>query len=114
MSDRWPSGPSTRVRRCSLGLQLFWSADIERGRELFQELADSAPSAQGSRGREPRRCGYLGFLAWRSGDWAEADRYVADSLDVFLQFGVLTRRMSFRPPSSLPTGARSRRTGPST
>jgi DNA-binding CsgD family transcriptional regulator len=88
----WPTdeGPTHQY-----GAQLFWSGDIERGRELFLKLADSA-RAHKDHAAEAKATWFLGFLAWRSGDWSEADRYIAGSLDLYQQFGALT------PPHEFP------------
>lgn len=88
----WPldEGPTHQ-----LALQLFWSADLEGGRELFEELADSA-RARKDPAAEADALWHLGFLAWRAGEWTLADRYLAASLDVLLQFGILI------PPHELP------------
>jgi DNA-binding CsgD family transcriptional regulator len=32
---------------------------------------------------------FLGFLAWRAGNWEEADRYIGDSLDLYTQLDLL-------------------------
>jgi DNA-binding CsgD family transcriptional regulator len=88
----WPldQGPTQQF-----ALQLFWAADLERARDLFQELADSA-RARKDPAAEADALWHLGFLDWRAGDWERADRYIADSLEVYLQFGVLI------PPHEFP------------
>jgi tetratricopeptide (TPR) repeat protein len=77
------------------GAQLFWSADIERGREIFLKLADSA-RARKNPAAEAEAQWFLGFLAWRAGDWSEAERYIAGALDLYEQFGALA------PPHEFP------------
>jgi DNA-binding CsgD family transcriptional regulator len=88
----WPldDGPTRQY-----GAQLFWCGDIERGRELFLKLADSA-RARKDPAAEAAALWFLGFLAWRAGDWPGADRYIVDSLDLYLQFGALA------PPHEFP------------
>jgi DNA-binding CsgD family transcriptional regulator len=88
----WPldDGPTHQY-----GAQLFWSGDIERGRELFRKLADSA-RARKDPAAEAKAQWFQGFLAWRAGDWSEADRYIAGSLDLYRQFGALA------PPHEFP------------
>ncbi len=88
----WPldEGPTQQY-----ALQLFWAAELEPGRVLFRELADSA-RARNDPAAEADARWHLGFLSWRAGDWGTADQCLTDSLDVFTQFGTV------RPPHELP------------
>ncbi len=44
------------------------------------------------------RSGHLGLLEWRAGNWELADRYIADSLDLYTQLGIL----KCMPPDEFP------------
>ena len=77
------------------GHQLFWSADLEHGIELWTEL-ESAAKARHDPAAEALALWHLAFLAWRAGNWEEADRYMAGSLDLNTQLGILT------PPDEFP------------
>jgi DNA-binding CsgD family transcriptional regulator len=68
--------------------QLAWAADIERGREAFQELANAGKSRNDAT-TEAWALYFLGFLEWRAGNWEEADRYIVDSLDLYAQLDIL-------------------------
>ena len=83
--DGWPlvDGPTFRF-----GEQLFWSAQVERARVLFQE-ARSAGQARNDPVGEADALWGLGFVEWRAGDWEKADRYTADSMDLQKQLGRL-------------------------
>ncbi len=83
--DGWPlvDGPTFRF-----GEQLFWSAQVERARVLFQE-ARSAGQARNDPVVESDALWGLGFVEWRAGDWEKADRYTADSIDLQKQLGRL-------------------------
>jgi DNA-binding CsgD family transcriptional regulator len=91
-SMEWPldDGPTVQF-----GYQLFWSADIVRGRGIFEEL-ERAAKARGDPAAESDALWFMGFLAWRAGDWEAAERYVADSLGLKAQFGDLS------PPDEFP------------
>jgi len=84
-SAEWPFDEGPTVQ---LGYQLFWSADIERGREVFQEL-ERVATARNDPAAESEALWFLGFLAWRAGDWEQAERYIADSLRLLTQLGAL-------------------------
>jgi DNA-binding CsgD family transcriptional regulator len=79
----WPLDDGPTV---ILGYQLCWSADVERARPLFQEVWD-AVNARNDPVAEAEALLSLSFLAWRAGDWGEADRYAAASLDLMTQLG---------------------------
>jgi DNA-binding CsgD family transcriptional regulator len=88
----WPldNGP-TFVR----GHQLWWSADVDRARQLFEEVRAVATS-----GNDPvpltSALWYLAFLEWRAGNWEAAERHAADSGELATQLGRLL------PPMELP------------
>jgi DNA-binding CsgD family transcriptional regulator len=88
----WPldEGPTRQ-----LALQLFWSADIERGREIVQEL-ERAAKARNDPGAESDALWLMGLLAWRAGDWEEAERHIAEMIVLATQLGDLT------PPGEFP------------
>jgi DNA-binding CsgD family transcriptional regulator len=88
----WPleQGPTQQH-----GVQLFWSADIDGGRRVFEELADRA-RAQNDPAANGDALWYLGFLAWRAGNWETAEQSITASMDVAMQFGALV------PPEELP------------
>jgi DNA-binding CsgD family transcriptional regulator len=77
------------------GHQLWWSADVERARALFQEVR-SAVRARNDPAGEADALWYLTLIEWRAGNWEEADRYAAESLDLLTQLGTLT------PPGEFP------------
>jgi DNA-binding CsgD family transcriptional regulator len=83
-------GPTVRF-----GEQLLWSADVAQAREFFQELL-SAASARNDPYRDNILLRYLGFNEWRAGNWEEAHRYAADSVDLARQLGWLG------PPDEFP------------
>ena len=110
----WPldEGPTQQY-----ALQLFWSADIERGRDLFRELADSGRVRKDPR-PWPTRGGISASSPGGQATGSEAERYIADSLDVHLQFGTLVPpRTSFPAIIAAHRGhlddARARARGPS-
>ena len=88
----WPllDGPTYQY-----GVQLFWSADTARGREIFDDIERGAEARN-----DPRTVGwarwFLGFLEWRAGNWEAAERLIADALDLMAQFDELA------PPAEFP------------
>jgi DNA-binding CsgD family transcriptional regulator len=88
----WPLDDGPTVQ---LGFQLFWSADVERGRELFEEL-ESVAKARNDPLAEAGALWFLGFLAWRAGNWEVADRYIDASLNLNAQLGTIM------PPTEFP------------
>src|SRR5262249_47492475 len=73
-STEWPldEGPTVQF-----GFQLLWSAQIERGREVARELLRAA-TARNDPALEAEAAWFMGFLAWRAGDWEEAENYIAE------------------------------------
>ena len=88
----WPldDGPTFEF-----GYQLFWSADVERAQQLFHEFRGAVRARNDPEG-EASALWLLGFLEWRAGNWEEADRYAADSMDLMTQLGRLM------PPHEFP------------
>jgi DNA-binding CsgD family transcriptional regulator len=88
----WPldGGPAYEY-----GMQLFWAADVERGRAHLGEL-ESAAKEQNDPMGEAQALWLLGFLEWRAGAWEEADLHVAGSLSLSRQLGAVM------PPSEFP------------
>lgn len=79
-----PEGPTVQ-----LGLQLLWSAEIERAREVLQEL-EHAAKVRNDPGAQAEALWSLGLLAWRAGDWDQAEGYVGDTLGLVTQLGAVT------------------------
>jgi hypothetical protein len=78
------------------GHQLWWSGDVERARALFQDLR----STVGERNDPAEEAGalwYLSLVEWRAGNWEEADRHAAESLNLTTQIGRL------KPPDEFPS-----------
>lgn len=68
------------------GWQLCWSADVDRARDLFQEVL-SVVRARNDPAGEAEALWYLSLLESRVGNWEEADRYTTASLDLWTQLG---------------------------
>jgi DNA-binding CsgD family transcriptional regulator len=68
------------------GWQLCWSADVDRARDLFQEVL-SVVKARNDAAGEAEALWYLSLLESRAANWEEADRYTTDSLDLWTQLG---------------------------
>jgi DNA-binding CsgD family transcriptional regulator len=68
------------------GWQLWWSADVDRARDLFQEVL-SAVKARNDAAGEAAALWSLALLESRAANWEEADRYATDSLDLWTQLG---------------------------
>jgi DNA-binding CsgD family transcriptional regulator len=65
--------------------QLVWAAELDRARSLLLDLCDvrrrqEAPS-------EAWALWQLGLLEWRAGNWADAERYAAASVELRTQLG---------------------------
>jgi DNA-binding CsgD family transcriptional regulator len=91
----WPldNGPTFQF-----GGQLFWSAEIDCGRDLFREL-EQAARVRKDPAAEAEALWFLGFLAFRAGDWTEAEKRVGEALELLRQFGTLA------PPFEFPAAA---------
>jgi DNA-binding CsgD family transcriptional regulator len=68
------------------GWQLCWSADLDRARELLQEVL-SVVRARNDFAGEADALWYLSLLETRAANWEEADRYTTASLDLWTQLG---------------------------
>ena len=68
------------------GWQLCWSADVDRARDLFQEVL-SVVKARNDAAREAEALWFLSLLESRAGNWEEADRCTTESLDLWTQLG---------------------------
>jgi len=68
------------------GWQLCWSGDVDRARDLFQEVL-SVVKARNDAAREAEALWFLSLLESRAGNWEEADRYTSESLDLWTQLG---------------------------
>jgi DNA-binding CsgD family transcriptional regulator len=66
------------------GHQLWWSGEVGRARELFREFRDAVVARNDPWG-DATALWYLGLLEWRAGNWEEADRCAAGSLDLCMQ-----------------------------
>ncbi len=88
----WPlySGPTEYY--CH---QLVWAVDLDRARKLLLELRDVRRARSDAR-NESYALWNLGFLEWRAGNWDEADRYAAGSLELMTQLGYVM------PPDEFP------------
>lgn len=88
----WPleDGPTV----VAFGHQLCWSADVDRARERLQEVR-SAVKARNDPAGEAQALWFLSFSAWRAGNWEEADRFAADSLNLVTQLGRLRPHSEF-------------------
>jgi DNA-binding CsgD family transcriptional regulator len=76
------------------GWQLCWLADVVRARELFQDVL-TVVKARNDAAAEAEALWYLSLLEARSANWDEADRYSADSLDLWRQLGRLIPHHEF-------------------
>jgi DNA-binding CsgD family transcriptional regulator len=89
----WPlySGPTEYY--CH---QLVWAVDLDPARKLLLELRDVRRARNDAR-NESYALWNLGFLEWRAGNWDEAERYAAGSLELVTQLGYVM------PPDEFPT-----------
>jgi DNA-binding CsgD family transcriptional regulator len=77
------------------GHQLWWTAEVDRARTLQHEVLTAARARDDARD-EQEALWFLSFIEWRAGDWEQADRYAAGSLDLQAQLGIQW------PPGQLP------------
>ena len=79
----WPldDGPTA-----IFGWQLCFSADVDRARELFQEVL-SVVRARNDPAREAEALWFLSLVECRAGNWDEAAAYTTESLDLWTQVG---------------------------
>jgi DNA-binding CsgD family transcriptional regulator len=76
------------------GFQLCWSADVDRARELFQELRGVAKARNDPAG-EAAVLHPLSLLESRAGNWEEADRHATDLIELQTQLGRLMPNNEF-------------------
>ena len=84
-----PDWPLDRGPTGVFGHQLWWSADVDGARALFEEVVGAA-RARNDPERETEALWHLGFLEWRAGNWADADRHADNSVDLQTQLGYLS------------------------
>ena len=104
-SGHFRRGPLTDGLMAVLCHQLWWSDDLDPARRLLQELREVLNARNDAEG-DARALWHLGLLEWRAGNWDEADRYAADSLELGTQLGRLT------PLGDVSGGHRRRPPGP--
>ncbi|MDQ3065778.1 MAG: hypothetical protein M3R12_01315 [Actinomycetota bacterium] len=68
------------------GWQLSWSADLDRARDLFQEVLGVVKARNDAAG-EADALWHLSLLESRAANWEDADRDTTDSLDLWTQLG---------------------------
>jgi DNA-binding CsgD family transcriptional regulator len=76
--------PLTEGPAWVFGHQLWWSADVDRARALFQEIQQVA-SARNDPDLDVRW--FLSYIEWRAGNWDKAERYAAEFLELLSQYG---------------------------
>jgi DNA-binding CsgD family transcriptional regulator len=76
--------PLTEGPAWVFGHQLWWSADVDRARALFQEIQRVA-SARNDPDLDVRW--FLSYIEWRAGNWDKAERYAAEYLELSSQYG---------------------------
>ena len=74
---------------------LVWAVELDPARRMLLELRDVRRARSDAR-NESYALWNLGFLEWRAGNWEEADRYAAGSLELLTQLGYVT------PPDEFP------------
>ncbi len=79
----WPldDGPTA-----IFGWQLCFSADVDRARELFQEVL-GVVRARNDPAREAEALWFLSLVECRAGNWDESAAYTTESLDLWTQVG---------------------------
>jgi DNA-binding CsgD family transcriptional regulator len=90
--DEWPlvDGPASVY-----GHQLWWSAEVDPARTLFEEVHDAVCARNDPVG-EAEALWCLGMVEWRAGNWERSDRCAARSLELTTQLGTVT------PPAQFP------------
>ncbi len=68
------------------GWQLCWLADVDRARDLFQEVL-RAVTVRNDPAGEAEALWYLSLLEARAANWEAAGRYADDSLNLWTQLG---------------------------
>jgi DNA-binding CsgD family transcriptional regulator len=67
---------------------LCWSADVEGAREFLPQVR-AMVGRQDDPGSIATWLWFMGFNEWRAGNWAEADLYAHESVELFTQLGQL-------------------------
>ena len=75
--------------------QLVWAVALDEARGLLLQLLDAARRRQDA-AMEAFALRSLGFLEWRAGNWAEADRHAAGGIELLTQLGRVD------PPAEFP------------
>jgi DNA-binding CsgD family transcriptional regulator len=75
-------------------LQLVWAFDLDPARRLLHKLRDVRAARNDSR-NEAWALWNLGLLEWRAGNWDEADRNAAGSLELQTQLGGVSFTVDF-------------------
>ena len=78
--------------------QLVWAFELDDARRLNLELV-AIRKARNDPSNEAWALWNLGLLEWRAGNWAEAERYAAQSVDLRAQLGRLSHTHEF--PSAI-------------
>ncbi|HEX6725448.1 MAG TPA: AAA family ATPase [Gaiella sp.] len=81
-----PAGPLVDGPTNFLVHQLVWSVELDTARPLLLELRELHKACDDP-GSEATALWNLGFLEWRAGNWDDADRYAAASLELKTQLG---------------------------
>ena len=74
---------------------LVWAVALDEARGLLLQLLDAARRRQDA-ATEAFALRSLGFLEWRAGNWAEADRHAAGGIELLTQLGRVD------PPAEFP------------
>jgi DNA-binding CsgD family transcriptional regulator len=95
--SEWPlaDGPTVVI-----GWQLLWSADVDRARPLLHEVRTAMKARNDPEG-EADALWPLGILEWRAGNWELADRYIADTVDLYTQLGTLNQHPQGEFPAAV-------------
>ena len=98
----WPlvGGPTEHL--CH---QLVWAFDLDAARDLNLELV-AVRRAQNDPANEAWALWNLGLLEWRAGNWDEAERHTADSVELRTQLGRVSHTNEF--PSAIVAAHRGR------
>ena len=74
--------------------QLVWTVDLDAARRLLLELRELLQLRSDARG-EASALWWLAFLEWRAGNWDQAERYGASSLELSTQLGDMNTAPDF-------------------
>jgi tetratricopeptide (TPR) repeat protein len=87
------------------GHQLFWSGDVDRARTILQRVL-SALKERNDPIEDAGARWYLSLIEWRAGNWDDASRYAAESLELTAQLGI--RRLPDEYPAAIIAAHRGR------